>query len=61
MVAGSEVLSLGLKQGLPRSKWRNTTTLQPHYNTPHYNAFFTITRPSHGSKTDYFIIYVNRK
>ena len=31
-------------------------TLQPHYNAPHYNAVFNITRPCHGSQVDYFAI-----
>ena len=34
----------------------STNTLQPHYNTPHYNAVFIITRPCHGSEIDYFTI-----
>ena len=32
------------------------STLQPHYNPPHYNAVFNITRPCHGSQVDYFAI-----
>ena len=33
-----------------------TCTLQPHYNAPHYNAVFNITRPFHGSQIDNFTI-----
>ena len=35
---------------------KNRCTLQPHYNAPHYNAVFNITRPCHGSQVDYFAI-----
>ena len=31
-------------------------TLRPHYNAPHYNAVFNITRPCHGSQVEYFAI-----
>ena len=35
---------------------KNICTLQPHYNTPHYNAVFTITRPCYGSQINYLTI-----
>ena len=34
----------------------NYATLHPHYNAPHYDAVFNITRPCHGSQVDYFAI-----
>ena len=30
------------------------STLQPHYNAPHYNVFFSIAQPYHGSLVVYF-------
>ena len=31
-------------------------TVQPQYNTPHYNAVFNLTWPCHDSQTNYFAI-----
>ena len=33
-------------------------TVQPHYNAPHYSAVFNITLSCHGSRIDYFVIYL---
>ena len=43
---------------LPVSRyWSEVScTLRPHYNAPHYNAVFNITRPCHGSQVEYFAI-----
>ena len=37
---------------------RKQSTVQPHYNAPHYSAVFNITRPCHGSQINYFVIYL---
>ena len=35
---------------------KNTYIVRPHYNAPHYNAVFIITRPCYGSQYDCFTI-----
>ena len=33
-----------------------SSTVQPHYNMPHYMAVFDIKQSCHGSQNDYFAI-----
>ena len=66
--AGNTSVQLAAREGHPKVLERlievkklyvqilNFSTVQLHYNTPHYNAVFNITRPCHGSQNDYFAI-----
>ena len=41
-------------------KFVKISTLQPHYNAPHYNTVFNIMWPYHGSQIDYFTICLEK-
>ena len=34
------------------------STVQPHYNAPHYSVVFNITQPCSGSQKDYIAIFL---